>query len=323
MGNNIWTKPAIKDRGKKFLTEGILAGHFAGRDVGHLIGLHSTSPENTSRWGALDIDWHGDSSADPQLNREAAKHWFGKLSNLGFRPLLEDSNGCGGHHLWALFREPVATAQVYAFLRWLTRDYAELGLPVRPETFPKQARIEAGKYGSWLRLFGRHHTKNHWSRFWDGQEWLTGDRAIDYVLATEGDPATCIPAEVEPVERSHEYLPVHSGQRRYHVNSGDQLARRIASYMARLPSRLGAGQHRHDVAYKFAAWLVRDLRLSDNSALTWLTQWDAGNVTPLGEAELQKQLQCAHSYGKHAYGSGHREELPPGIHGVIRFEIRG
>jgi hypothetical protein len=220
---NIWTKPAIKDRGKKFLTEEIMTRHFAGRDVGDLIGLHSTSAENTSRWGAIDVDWHGESSVDPQLNWEAAKHWFGKLRGLGFHPLLEDSNGCGGHHLWALFREPVPTARVFWFLRWLIRDFADLGLPSPPEAFPKQERIEPGKFGNWLRVFGRHHTKPHWSTFWDGQQWLTGARAIDYVLATQGDPATLIPAEAMPVEKPPRY-----DRPRYRAPvDGDRLSRRI------------------------------------------------------------------------------------------------
>jgi hypothetical protein len=321
---NIWTMPAVKDRGKRFLGEVILTRHFVGLNVGDLIGLHSTSPDNRSRWGALDIDWHGDSSTDPQLNWEAAKHWFGKARGLGCRPLLEDSNGCGGFHLWLLFREPVSTLRVYAFLHWLTRDFVELGLSAPPEQFPKQQRIEQGKYGNWLRLFGRHHSKDHWSRFWVGQEWLAGNQAIEFVLATEGVSPTCIPAEAEPVERSHEYVPVRSGQRRQRENSGDQLARRISARLARLPSGLGVGQHRHDVAFKLAAWLVRDLQLSDSAALTWLTQWDQGNATPLGKAELEKELDCAHRYGTHAYGSGNREEqLPAGVHGVIRFEVRG
>src|SRR6516225_3019209 len=60
-----YTAPAVKDRGQRFLTEETIARHFRGHDQGHLIGLHSTSPDNSSRWGAADIDWHGDGSPDP------------------------------------------------------------------------------------------------------------------------------------------------------------------------------------------------------------------------------------------------------------------
>jgi hypothetical protein len=314
---NIWTKPAVKDRGKKLLTPEILARHYAGRDVGDLIGLHSTSPQNTSRWGALDIDWHGTTSADPQLNWESARHWFGKLRTLGFHPLLEDSNWSGGYHLWTLFRDAVPTAHVFAFLRWLTRDHAVIGLPVRPETFPKQARVEPGRYGNWLRLFGRHHTRNHWSRFWDGHKWLPRQRAVDHLLATEGDSPSLIPAEAMPAEKPYRYEPRRGGA----IADGPWLSRRISAYLARLPSNLGVGEHRHDVAYRLAAYLVRDLRLSDEAALHSLRQWDCGNRSPLGEGELTKQIDCAHKYGKHGYGSGCGGP-PATSRPTIHFEVR-
>jgi hypothetical protein len=297
---NIWTSPAVKDRGKRFLTEEIMTRHFAGRDVGHIRGLHSTSAANMSRWGALDIDWHGECSADPQLNWEAARHWFGKARDLGFHPLLEDSNGCGGHHLWLLFCEPVPTPRVFAFLRWLTSDFADLGLPAQPETFPKQPSIVPGKYGNWLRLFGRHHTKDHWSRIWSGQQWLKGCQAIDFILTAQGVSPASIPAEALPVEKPYRYEP----RRYYPVFDSDRLCRRISAYMARLPSGLDVGQQRHCFAFRFACYLLRDLQLSDAAALAWLLQWDGGNRAPLGEGELGKTIICAHRYGRTPYGSG-------------------
>src|SRR4051794_17631387 len=61
------------------LRPAVLAGHFRARDRAGLVGLHSTSPENTSRWGALDIDWHGPSSTAPEVNLRAALAWYGRL----------------------------------------------------------------------------------------------------------------------------------------------------------------------------------------------------------------------------------------------------
>ena len=58
---------------------------------------------------------------------------------LGFRPLLYDSNGRGGYHLVLLFDGPVPTETVFAFLKWLIRDWEAAGLAEAPETFPKQA----------------------------------------------------------------------------------------------------------------------------------------------------------------------------------------
>jgi hypothetical protein len=66
------TFPAKHLRGHVLLSRPLLTRHFIGRRREDIIGLHSTSPENTSRWGALDIDHHGPGSAAPEVNRQAA-----------------------------------------------------------------------------------------------------------------------------------------------------------------------------------------------------------------------------------------------------------
>jgi hypothetical protein len=302
LNGKIWTKPARKDRGWKRLTEDIIVGHYAGLDLGHLIGLHSTSPENTSRWGAVDIDWHGADSPPAEVNLAAALAWYSRLASLGFTPLLTDSNGNGGYHLLALFRDPVATPKVFAFLRWLVSDYASHGLTAPPEIFPKQPSILPGRFGNWLRLPGRHHTRNHWSHVWDGSTWLKGAAAVAFILSLRGDPPALIPIEataLESVVRLERKTDMpHPG-----IISGDHLTQRIRAYMARLP-KLFAGQGRHCVGYTFACWLARDLNLEDRLVLNWLRQWDAGNSPPLGADVLAELLNCAHSYGLHGYGSG-------------------
>src|SRR4051794_11917533 len=37
-----------------------LARHFDPRGRADIVGLHSTSPDNTSLWGGIDIDFHGE-----------------------------------------------------------------------------------------------------------------------------------------------------------------------------------------------------------------------------------------------------------------------
>jgi hypothetical protein len=243
------THPKRADRGKVLLTRDVLARHFAATDTRHVIGLHSTSPANTSRWGALDIDWHGPTSTAPEVNLAAALHWYERLRRLGFAPLLTDSNGAGGYHLRTLFSGPVPTPLVFAFLHWLVADHAEHGLPHRPETFPKQPRIDPGRYGNWLRLPGRHHTREHWSRVWDGSGWLEGAAAVEFLLALAGDPPRLIPADL-PVPRRTQAVTSGSTASATDLPPGD-LTPRITAYLARLPTGLGEGEHRDDVAFLF------------------------------------------------------------------------
>src|SRR5262245_32295654 len=89
----------------------------------------------------------------------------------------------------------VATPLVYRFGKWLFSDWKELGLSEQPEIFPKQSEISAGKFGNWLRLPGRHHTRDHWTRVWDGQNWLEGIDAIEWILRIKGSSADMIPAD--------------------------------------------------------------------------------------------------------------------------------
>jgi hypothetical protein len=300
------TRPHPRDRGKIYLSEQILANHFAATDIRFVIGLHSTSPGNTSRWGAVDVDWHGERSTAPQVNLSAALHWYSRLQALGFRALLEDSNGAGGYHLLVVFHEPVATAKVFAFMQWLVGDHAIFGLPTSPETFPKQPRIKPGRYGNWLRSPGRHHTRTHWSRIWDGSSWLNGKEAVRFILALQGNDPGLIPVEALTPKVTVR-LTVPTKRRVFVQRSGNYVAARIRAYLFKLPSGLGEGQHRDDFGYTFAAFLVRDLHLSDAEAMPWMEEWDARNAVPKGAACLEKLLASAHAYGRHPYGSGLRD----------------
>jgi hypothetical protein len=286
------------------LTRGVLARQFRALAREDIVGLHSTAPDNTSRWGALDIDWHGATSTAPAVNLAAALHWYAVLVGMGFRPLLVDSNGKGGFHLWALLAGTIPTSRLYHFLRRLVADYARHGMTAPAETFPKQPALRPlpdGRpgYGNWLRLPGRHHSHDHWSRIWNGASWLDGAAAVDHLLTLTGDPPDLVP-EVPPPT-----APPRCTAQSYCTPppAGGNLSARIAAYAAQLP-HLAAGQGRDDVAFHFASWLVRDMALADDIALEWLERWDAGNSPPKGRAVLAEILANAHRYGRHAYGSG-------------------
>jgi replicative DNA helicase len=279
---NITTRPFKSQRGKVQLTKQVLRRHFRASAPEDVIGLHSTSHDNTSLWGAVDTDYHGEGGNDPDANLRASLSWYEKLSGMGFHPLLTDSNGKGGYHLRILLARPVATEDLFWFLRDLVSDHAKHGIPNRPETFPKQSKLKAGRCGNWLRLPGRHHTREHWSSVWTGECFVGGDEAVDLMLSLSGDDPKLIPRRID---------------------------RRIEQYADKLPN-LGEAQGRHDVAYTFGAFLVRDMGLPDDEALAWLERWDRGNTPPLGREELLKQLRCAHEYGQHEYGAGLQDWEP-------------
>src|SRR5262249_48951938 len=198
-------------------------------------------------------------------------------------------------------------------------DYATYGLTAPPETFPKQPRIRPGKYGNWLRLPGRHHTRDHWSRVWDGERWLDGADAVSYILAHRPSPSSCIPDFPLPVRPS---IPVRAGVSRFGDVAADRLTRRILGYLSRLPRGLGEGQHRDDFGYSFACWLVRDLHLPDAVALDWMHRWDELNAVAKGEERLRELLKNAPSYGQRPYGCGLSPEPLRRVPSIPRWRLR-
>ena len=147
------------------------------------MGIHSTSPENTCRYLAVDIDQHGDDSDLAVSNFNDAIEILNRAAEIGIYGILEDSNGCGGFHVWFVFNEPVPTKIAYGFGQWLIGDK-------KHEAFPKQAELSEGKFGNWLRLPGRHHSRSHDSIFWGDGSWLNDTESVELWLnAPLNDPA--------------------------------------------------------------------------------------------------------------------------------------
>lgn len=195
--NKALTLPQKSMRGKDMVTLDKLTRHFGSMKRNHRIGLHSQSVEESCLWFAIDIDLHDPEAFDAEdaqrRNFAAASGWWEALQAKGYDPLLFDSNGEGGYHLWVLFAEPAPMKSVHAFAQAITADWETRNLDVAPETFPKSERLKDDKLGAWLRLPGMHHTRDHFTRVWSGDEWLEepwleGNEAIDQILRTIPGP---------------------------------------------------------------------------------------------------------------------------------------
>jgi len=198
------TLPAKAQRGGDKVTLDKLSRHFASRRLRkpQLIGLHAKSPDSTSRWFGLDIDCHDTEATGAEdlarRNLNAVVTWYRKLQDMGYDPLLFDSNGAGGYHLWVIFKEAAPTTAVFDFAQWVVSDWEKLQLEKLPETFPKAVKQDS--LGSWFRLPGLHHTRDHYSAVWAGDDglddpWLTGHAAIDTMLANIPGPPPVIPGD--------------------------------------------------------------------------------------------------------------------------------
>ncbi|MGI9470306.1 MAG: TOTE conflict system archaeo-eukaryotic primase domain-containing protein [Rubripirellula sp.] len=194
-GNAI-TAPFRDERGKVFLGKSSLEKHFKATDGG-VLGIHSSARDGTSRWFAIDIDLHDeeDLSVTKEGNFVAAREWYSQLQSKGFDPLLLDSNGRGGFHLWVVLAEPMDSRSVRALVNSVVQDYQLRGLDDVPDLFP--GTLGSNHLGSWLRLPGRHHSYPHYTRVyndqaWDDRPWLEGHDAIDRLLASRPAPVSLL-----------------------------------------------------------------------------------------------------------------------------------
>ncbi len=191
------TLPRKDMRGEDMVTLDKLTRHFASRHhhKPQIIGLHAKSKQTTSKWLGIDIDCH-DSDAvaaedHARRNLTGALKWWHDFQKMGYDPLLFDSNGAGGYHLWVLFKEPAPTEDVYMLAKSIVTQWESNNLDEEPETFPK--KVKEGSLGSWFRLPGLHHTREHYGKVWSGDDWLEdpwldGHAAIDAILSVVPGP---------------------------------------------------------------------------------------------------------------------------------------
>ena len=136
--------------------------------------------------------------------------WYDRAKSLGFHPLCVDSNGNGGFRVFIIFNAAIPSELAFHFIRWLQRDWQEFRFATMPEAFPKQERLglidKTGEHwagcGNWVRMFGRHHKRDHYTRFWDGTRWIAGEDAIKFLLEHKGDDPALIPAEVHDLVKT-------------------------------------------------------------------------------------------------------------------------
>jgi hypothetical protein len=292
-----YTAPGKAKRGTVALEAWRLRRHVLGLSHGDVLGLHSTSATDTSRWGAFDLDAHGPQDPAYQHALTLAAGWLAaQLTNAGAVPLVEDSNGAGGFHIWVYFDSPVPTAQVFAWFDALA-ERARLDFSVAVETYPKQASAR-GAFGNWLRVPGLHHTRPHWSRVARlGEPWQSGADAVRTVLDWPATPAHVVPPLSAWPLRSTGITTTTS------TNATSLPADRapiIRAYLRNL-AHGSAGTGRSDKLFSLARFLRHGMRCPDAEALPILHAWNAGNTPPLDDEKVVATWQNSATYSSKPY----------------------
>lgn len=273
--------------------------HFAGTNVGNLLAFHAISATDTCRWIAIDLDCHGNNPDLASRNWSFAVTIANRLLSIGITPLVMDSDGRGGIHVLVLFTEPVDSPIAYRFAKWLVQDWQSYGIS-EPETFPKQPTLKGLKFGSALRLPGRHHTRSHWTRVLTPPGGLVaGGDAARLILATPLHPPGMIPEEARnyqlPAELPPQFvmlLPEHIARSQSAQKPSlakEEILGRARTYLEKSgPSIEGQGGDNH--FWRLIWCICKKFSLTVEEAYPLFMEWNAGCLPPFSPEYVWKQL---------------------------------
>jgi hypothetical protein len=158
--------------------------HFQASNPDHVIGLPTTSQEQSCRWIVIDVDSDEEDSEESQAIREkVALEFASRLGQYGSTPLVIKSSENSRFHVWMIFDHPISSKVAFSLGRKIVEDWRSLGLQKSPEVFPKQEQVAEGKLPNSVRLPGLHHTQKFYSEVWGGEKWLTGSDAVLSICA--------------------------------------------------------------------------------------------------------------------------------------------
>jgi len=168
----------------------------------YAIGRPGTERENRCQWLAWDFDNHNSDGETHLRNTDYVCHLAEVLRHrLSLDPLVESSDGRGGYHVWVLFNELIPSDLAFRFSHWVVRELCDWRdfLTAAPECIPEHESLtESRKYGSSLRVPGRHPTRTKvWSAVLsrNGDRWIIWPDAADEITTYTGDLPKLIPNE--------------------------------------------------------------------------------------------------------------------------------
>jgi hypothetical protein len=295
------------------LTRERLIRHFCGTDLRDRVGVHLISPDDeTCKATVVDIDAHGDDD-DPARNHAFALHVLGKALSRQVDALLLDSDGRGGYHVWSIHAGPIPAAESYRHGKWLIDGWATHGLAKPPESFPKSPSLTGKRFGNWVRLPGRHHKREHWTRVWDLYAegpcggWVAGEAAIRAILRMTGSHIAELCKELD-IARPTPLIPAEFELRRERSGT-DTPARSIDADGLKREARLARDALTHlgpEYHGDYERWLAVGMalrQLGDQGLLLW-HEWSARSESKYQPGVLDQKWETFA-----APGEGDREDF--------------
>src|SRR5262249_7256098 len=142
-----------------------------------------------------------------------------------------------------------------------------------------------------------------WSRVCDGSRWLEGARAVEFILALQGDSPALIPAAspVSDKPSARTPAPARAQVRAVVRRPNADLAGHIGEFLKALPTGLGGG---HDRPPKCAAFRGGHRPRGDPEPPPGLAEGAALQAVSKGQPRLRETPANARQYGTSPVGCG-------------------
>ena len=275
------------------LTGDVFQNHFHGATT---IGTYTLGRDSKCLYVGWDIDHHDGDPGDPKANWRYACILCRRLTRIGANPLLEDSNGSGGYHVWLRFDERISGSVAHSVAIWLVR-HCPAG--IHAEAFPKQPDLnETRRYGNQMRLPGKHHKRDHWSRFFDGEKWLEGENAVRHLLDWQATDISVFS------RRAREFVPVAPSPVPTDTDTQpdqDEATAQARRYLAKVPGTQSGQNAARPRACRLTMFVVHGFALATETAVEVLTEWgqkddqtdDHGGYYPWSEKDFRDLVRWA------------------------------
>lgn len=216
------------------------------------LGMYQLNDKGEVKWGCFDFD-----GVDAEKDATTVYNYLQKTEFAG-GTLLEFTGG-RGYHVWIFFDNMPQAWHVKEIMVDISKKTG-----TRCEIFPKQDKVDAGSYGSLVRMpLGKHKKTGNFSR-----------------LLQPGDLESIKPCRLEPKEQERDTLNEKAAH---------------DAYPCWLQMMAGVGQGMRDiVAFTLARRLRANFGFDRLLCQKTLLEWNKKNSPPMPEREIITKVRSAY-----------------------------
>ena len=254
---------------KEPVTESVYNKHLKGEKR---IGIYPITPDNKTKWLAIDID---------DADFEKAKAFKDRMNHFGIQSYIEKSKS-KGYHVWTFFTEPIEAVKPRLIAEMILEE-----LDFKCEIFPKQDEInERNPYGNFifLPLFGSD-VRQEKTVFINSNEQIIANNSTQLGRIKLVDP--------KKIDDIIETNDLKREEQSYEVSDVVEASRTAKGTLPCIEKikigKLAEGHGRNECAFRLTIH-YKEKGISKEEILTLITSWNIKNKDKLHKREIDTTI---------------------------------